>query len=190
MSVKPLRALPNKPASPVPIDVPLVGWICGYDPQQGLLVDFPQNQTQGPLPARWTMQLDGAAVEQAVKQKQPAVLVFADGDPLRPIVTGLVQPLQLAETAPLTSVRLLGQPSDAEPNAKSDMKPDMKADAKIDAKLDGKRLTFEAAEEIVLRCGQACLILRKNGVVQLKGAYVLSHSSGVNRIRGGSVQIN
>ena len=178
MSVKPLRALPNKPASPVPIDVPLVGWICGYDPQQGLLVDFPQNQTQGPLPARWTLQLDRAAVEQAVQQKQPAVLVFADGDPLRPIVTGLVQPLQLIETAPVTSVRLAGQPSDAQP------------DMKIDAKLDGKRLTFEAAEEIVLRCGQACLILRKNGVVQLKGAYVLSHSSGVNRIRGGSVQIN
>lgn len=186
MSVKPLRALPNKPASPVPIDVPLVGWICGYDPQQGLLVDFPQNQTQGPLPARWTMQLDGAAVEQAVKQKQPAVLVFADGDPLRPIVTGLVQPLQLIETAPLTSVRLVRQPSDAEPDTKLGAKPDMQ----VDAKVDGKRLTFEAAEEIVLRCGQACLILRKNGVVQLKGAYVLSHSSGVNRIRGGSVQIN
>ena len=172
MSVKPLRAIPNKSASQVPIDVPLVGWVCGYDPEQGLLVDFPANQALGPLPARWTMQLDQAAVEQAVKQKQPAVLIFADGDPRRPIVTGLVQPLQLA--APLTEVQLPGQPSEA----------------KLDAKLDGKRLTFEAAEEIVLRCGQASLILRKNGVVQLKGAYVLSHSSGVNRIRGGSVQIN
>lgn len=174
MSVKPLRAIPNKPASPVPIDFPLVGWVCGYDPEQGLLVDFPQNQTQGPLPARWTMQLDRAAVEKAVQQKQPAVLVFADGDPQRPIVTGLVQPLQLAESSPIIGLQLPGQPSESN----------------IDAKLDGKRLTFEAAEEIVLRCGRASLILRKNGVVQLKGAYVLSHSSGVNRIRGGSVQIN
>lgn len=170
MSVKPLRAIPNKPAIPEPIDVPLMGWVCGYDPEQGLLVDFPQNQTQGPLPARWTMQLDSAAVERAVAQKQEAVLVFAQGDPRRPIVTGLLQPLPLAEHAAPQTVQLPEPPREA--------------------KLDGKRLTFEAAEEIVLRCGQACLILRKNGVVQLKGAYVLSHSSGVNRIRGGSVQIN
>lgn len=171
MSVKPLRAIPNRPASsPVPINVPLVGWVCGYDPEHGLLVDFPQNQTQGPLPARWTMKLDRASVELAVQQRQPAVLVFSEGDPRRPIVTGLVQPLQLKDNEPAAEFQLPGQPRDA--------------------KLDGKRLTFEAADEIVLRCGQASLTLRKNGVVQLKGAYVLTHSSGVNRIRGGSVQIN
>lgn len=170
MSVKPLRATPHKLAPAALIDVPVVGWVCGYDPEQGLLVDFPQNQTPGLLPARWTMQLDSAAVEQAVQQKQPAVLVFEEGDPRRPIVTGLVQPLQLMETAPANRVQLPESPREGT--------------------LDGKRLTFEAADEIVLRCGQASLILRKNGVVQLKGAYVLSQSSGVNRIRGGSVQIN
>ena len=38
MPAKPLRAVPQKAAL---IDVPLVGWICGYDQEQGLvLVDF------------------------------------------------------------------------------------------------------------------------------------------------------
>ena len=170
MSVKPLRATPHKLAPAALIDVPVVGWVCGYDPEQGLLVDFPQDQTPGLLPARWTMQLDSAAVEQAVQQKQPAVLVFEEGDPRRPIVTGLVQPLQLMGAAPANPVQL--------------------PEPRREGTHDGRRLTFEAPDEIVPRCGQASLILRKNGVVQLKGAYVLSQSSGVNRIRGGSVQIN
>lgn len=166
MAAKPLRALPSQP---VQIDVPIVGQICGYDPERGLLVDFPQNLAAGPIAARWTMALDEATVNQAIAAQQKAVLVFADGDPAQPIVTGLIQPLQLKAAGPADEVKLPGQP---------------------EARLDGKRLTFEAEEEIVLRCGQSSLILGKNGRVQLKGAYVLSHSTGTNRIRGGSVQIN
>ena len=167
MSAKPLRAVPPQPEN---IDVPLVGKICGYDPERGLLVDFPQNLAAGPIAARWTVTLDEATVSQAVAAQQPVVLVFAEGNPAQPIVTGLIQPLQLKATGPSAEVQLPSAPTDA--------------------RLDGKRLTFEAAEEIVLRCGQASLTLSRSGKVQLKGAYVLSHSTGTNRIRGGSVQIN
>jgi hypothetical protein len=166
MSAKLLRSIPSK-AEPASIPVPLVGTICGYDPERGLLVDFPQNPTPGPLAARWTMPLDTQTLERAVREQQQAVLLFEEGSALRPIVTGLLQPLT---ALPPTQVQF------SEPLK--------------EARLDGKRLTFEAAEEIVLRCGQASLILRKNGAVQIKGAYVLTQSSGVNRIRGGSVQIN
>lgn len=167
MAAKPLRAISSKP---VQIDSPVVGRICGFDPTRGLLVDFSQNLAPGPIPARWTMPLEKAAVERAVAEQQKAVLVFDEGDPGLPIVTGLVQPLQLPEAAPSALVQLPGPPTEA--------------------RLDGKRLTLEAAEEIVLRCGPASLTLSRNGTIQIKGAYVLSHSTGANRIRGGSVQIN
>jgi hypothetical protein len=56
--------------------------------------------------------------------------------------------------------------------------------------IDGKRVTFDAREEIVLRCGKASITLTKAGKVLIRGAYLLNRSSGVNRIKGGSVQIN
>lgn len=53
-----------------------------------------------------------------------------------------------------------------------------------------RMLRFEAEEEIELRCGGASIVLTRAGKVLLRGAYLLSRSSGVNRIKGGSVQIN
>jgi len=51
-------------------------------------------------------------------------------------------------------------------------------------------LVLEADQQITLRCGKASLVLTRAGKILLRGAYVSSHSSGVNRIKGGSVQIN
>jgi hypothetical protein len=48
----------------------------------------------------------------------------------------------------------------------------------------------QAAEELVLRCGDASITLTRAGKIILRGTYLLSRSSGVNRIKGGSVQIN
>jgi hypothetical protein len=59
-----------------------------------------------------------------------------------------------------------------------------------DVASDGKRMLLSAQEEITLRCGQASITLTKAGKVLLSGDYVLSRSRGVNRIKGGSVQIN
>ncbi len=63
-------------------------------------------------------------------------------------------------------------------------------DREISAELDGERLTFSAQQEIVLKCGKASITLTRSGKVILRGSYLLSRSSGVNRIKGGSVQIN
>lgn len=55
---------------------------------------------------------------------------------------------------------------------------------------DGERLQLHAKEEIELKCGKASITLTKAGKVIIRGKYVLSRSSGANRIKGGSVQIN
>ena len=56
--------------------------------------------------------------------------------------------------------------------------------------LDDQRLELRAEREIVLRCGKASITLTRAGKVIIQGAYLSSRSSGVNRIKGGSVQIN
>jgi hypothetical protein len=58
------------------------------------------------------------------------------------------------------------------------------------ADVDGERLEFKADREIVFKCGKASITLTRAGKVLIRGAYVLSRSSGANRIKGGSVQIN
>jgi Domain of unknown function (DUF6484) len=93
------------------------------------------------------------------------VLVFEGGDPAQPIVMGVLR----QGTA--------GWPQ-----------PDKPAQVDVDA--DGQRLIVSAKEQLVLRCGKASITLTKAGKVLIEGNYLLSRSSGVNRIKGGSVQLN
>jgi hypothetical protein len=92
------------------------------------------------------------------------VLAFERGDPQRPIVLGVVQ-----GSAPWPL-------------------PDRPAQVQVDA--DGQRLVVQAREQLVLRCGKASITLTKAGKVLIEGTYLLSRSSGVNRVKGGSVQLN
>jgi len=62
--------------------------------------------------------------------------------------------------------------------------------AVAEAKVDGKKVTLTGEDEVTLKCGKASITLTKAGKVLIKGEYVLSRSSGVNRIKGGAVQIN
>jgi hypothetical protein len=62
------------------------------------------------------------------------------------------------------------------------------AEVYVDA--DGERLTVTAKEQLVLRCGKASITLTKTGKVVIQGTYVSNRSSGVMRLKGGSVQIN
>ena len=60
----------------------------------------------------------------------------------------------------------------------------------LEVKLDGKSVVLEADNEIELRCGKASIKLTRDGKVIVRGAYVETHSRGVNRIKGGVVRIN
>jgi hypothetical protein len=89
------------------------------------------------------------------------VLVFEHGDAARPIIVGVLQT------------------------------PDLPAPvAPVEVEVDGHTVTVAACQELVLRCGKASITLTRAGKILLRGTYLLSRSSGVNSIKGGSVQIN
>jgi|SRR5215471_5473320 len=66
--------------------------------------------------------------------------------------------------------------------------PDVPSHYEVQA--DGERFIVTAKEQLVLRCGMASITLTKDGKVLIQGTYLSSRSSGVHRIKGGSVQIN
>ena len=138
----------------------IVGRLTGFSDAGEPLVQFEGNRGRPPVPARSTVPL---GPETAVGRE--VVLVFEGGDPSRPIALGVLEPLTPAASA---------QPA-ASP-------------FKLDA--DGERLEIQANREIVLQVGKASITLTRAGKILLRGAYLLSRSSGVNRIKGGSVQIN
>jgi len=110
-----------------------------------------------------------------------AVLLFENGDARLPIVVGLVAAdpgasLLSALLAPASGA-LAPQPVTAPA-------------APVEARVDGKRIVVEGQEEVVLKCGEASITLKRDGKLILRGAYVETHAKGVNRIKGGSVKIN
>jgi hypothetical protein len=58
------------------------------------------------------------------------------------------------------------------------------------ATIDGERVTLSAQREIVLQCGEASITLTEAGKVLIRGTYILTRSSGANRIKGAAVEIN
>jgi hypothetical protein len=59
-----------------------------------------------------------------------------------------------------------------------------------ETKIDGKRILITGDEEIVLKCGDSSISLRRDGKIAIRGKYLLNRATGVNRILGGSVQVN
>jgi hypothetical protein len=138
----------------------VIGRITGFANDGSPFVDFPGNPLQSPLAALST----GSVGRDGVGHE--AALLFVGGDPLRPLIVGMIS-------------HPYPEPQGGEPPS-----------GQIEARLDGGRVVLTAEREIELRCGKASLILTRAGKVLIRGAYLLSRSSGVNRIKGGSVQIN
>lgn len=87
-------------------------------------------------------------------------LAFEDGDVARPIILGKI-------------VDGLGPPRPPRTDFTSDDIVDLSAES-----------------EITIRCGKASITLTHAGKIILRGTYISSRSSGMSRIKGGSVQIN
>lgn len=93
------------------------------------------------------------------------LVVFVDGDPRAPVIIGVLEPRPL----------LAGD-----------------APSKLPASVtvDGDRHVIEADREVVLRCGDANITLTRAGKVIIKGSYILSRSSGYNKIKGAAIDLN
>ena len=127
---------------------------------KGPLVDFDGN-ARGPRRARLTTASPQARPLPAAIGREVVLLV--DPRPGRaPVLLGFLQPADAAVT---------------------------KAND-LEARVDGRRVEIEGRDEIVLKCGEASITLRRNGRVVIRGVEVETRATGLNRIRGGSVSIN
>jgi hypothetical protein len=133
------------------------------DIEPGPMVDFPMNHSGQVLLSRTLVQLEEGQVGSDV------ALVFEDGEVTRPIIVGVMQEWNARRPDRLRRVEQV---------------------AAVEVKHDNGSLLLTAAKEITLKCGKASITLTSAGKLLLRGAYLLSRSSGVNRIKGGSVQIN
>lgn len=156
----------------------------------------PEVQVGGAGPvvrARWAFRATRERIEAAIADRQQAVVIFENGDRLKPLVVGFVEALESnprdvpdpsrdPSSAEVRALRV-----EAERRARPDKSEGMPV---IEADVDGRRVRVTAQDEIVLQCGSASVTLRRNGRVVIRGTYVETHSEGTNRIKGGQVRIN
>ncbi len=152
----------------------IIGTLVAIDEQGRLLVDFPGNPAEHPLIAITTLGLSKMHLGRQV------ALLFANGDLHQPVVMGMIHsPLQ----------DMLENFEQLPPGNTSGV--EIESDLNIeDVQINGKRMVFEAKEEIVFKCGESSITLTRSGKVLIRGKYLLNRSTGVNRIMGGSVQVN
>ena len=146
----------------------LVGRIVSIDDCGRPFVDYPGN-VLGALNARSIM-TEPFQGNSSIDGSHPVLLVFENKDPALPIIIGVVR-----ET--------LYQDDTAEAAV-----PEIEKDKEV--LLDGKRMAFEAREEIELRCGKSSVVLTKQGKIVLKGVEIVSRASRTNKIKGSMVKIN
>jgi len=138
----------------------LIGFLADGSP----LVDFPANPAMTPLSARSFVTLNRSDVGSDI------VLLFDEGDVHKPLVIAVAPIRQDAGSDPMSVSECSGDKKEIE--------------------FDGTTMVVTASESITLRCGAASLTLMADGTILIRGSYLQSRSSGVNRILGGTVQIN
>jgi hypothetical protein len=65
-----------------------------------------------------------------------------------------------------------------------------RADVSAQLRVDGRQVKVVAQDVLELRCGSSSIKLTKDGRIAINGTYLLSVSTGTNRILGAAVQIN
>jgi len=133
----------------------ITGMLIGFDESGTPLVTSQENAPADPLPARSIVALSDNKIGREI------IIMFESGDPRKPIVMGVLEPVTRKKTNNSLSVEI-----------------------------DGEKVILTAEKEVVLRCGEASITLTRAGKVLIRGAYLSSRSSGVNRIKGGSIQLN
>ena len=156
----------------------IIGVLTGINEQGQPLVNFQESITDTPVIGLSTVALNQQQIGRQV------ALLFAEGNPEKPVIMGLIH------SALDAMIENFEMPVEDEVTA-GEARDTTETVAQIDdVTLDGKRVVLEGKEEIVLKCGDASITLTKAGKILIRGKYLLSRSTGVNRILGGSVQVN
>ena len=139
----------------------VIGILVGITDNDDLLVVYPSNPNETALKAKTTVTLNNTDIGKEV------ALMFEGGNPKQPLIIGRIQ------------------------NPQEINKPQQDTeDETTDVEVDGQQITLTGKQSIRLKCGKASITLTKEGKILMRGTYILNRSSGANRIKGGSVQIN
>ncbi|MCP4399390.1 MAG: hypothetical protein GY801_19085 [bacterium] len=149
------------------IDGVQTGKIVKIDQGGTVFVDFSGNR-KGPVQARITAAAADSIARRLDDSDVQVLIAFEKNDIHRPVIIDVI----CDRIKPAASAVTMDRNN-------------------LDAvKIDGETVTFDGKKEIVLRCGKSSITLTRAGKILIRGAYLLNRSSGVNRIKGGSVQIN
>ena len=118
-----------------------------------------------PIPVAIGMPVADGTLVKAARQQSRALVVRTGDTPARWVLVGLVRE------------RLSTQAVTARPG-------------QLEVAMDGETLRLTAERDIVLKCGEASLTLRKDGKIVMSGTNVLTSSRGPNRIKGASIALN
>ena len=163
----------------------VIGELAGVDDIGRPLVSFSNMPSPEPMLAVTTQEVTRKHIGRQV------ALLFAAGNSKQPVIVGLIHN-PLSDILENFTLEQSGQETPfPEVNKEYESIPELVAAGKEnEVVVDGKRVTIEGAEEITLKCGKASITLTKAGKILIRGTYLSNRSSGVNRILGGSVQIN
>jgi len=141
-------------------------------PTVGRVIDLPENGYLLVKPesgqvrrARMVSSLAGTKPEYLIGQD--VVLIFENNDPDKPIAVACLQP-----TGDFVSALRAAEKND------------------VEATVDGEKVLIQARQKLELRVGKASIVIDANGKITIRGANLLSRSTGPIRIKGGHVEIN
>lgn len=143
------------------------GKIVKVDQNGSVFIHFKDNP-KGPIKARVTAAAVDSITRREIDSDLTVMIAFEENDLHRPVVIDVIHD------------RIEPPPSSITTDRKG----------LEEVKIDGETVTFDAKKEIVMRCGKASITLTKPGKIIIRGTYLLNSSSGANRIRGGSIQLN
>lgn len=168
LSTKNLLSLPDENHLPPVNHAMCAGTVVSIAENGQLLVTFPENPF-GPLAARF-INFQFPENLKTGKTDIPVLLTFESNNLKKPIIIGCLHDTYSA--------------------AVNNQDPNISTWQDKDVYIDGEKIVIHAKEEIILKCGNSSLSLRKDGKILLKGAKVTSRASDTNKIKGSSVNIN
>lgn len=164
----------------------ILGTLASIDADGNPLIHFPQISDGHSLVAVSTV----AVTHQHVGRQ--VALLFVNGDLKKPMIIGFIHsPLyDLLENFSMLQSSSVDEQVDIDPFDGKKLEASESSTPIETLRVDGKRVLIEGQDEIVLTCGDSSITLTKAGKILIRGKYLVSRSSGVNRILGGSVQVN